>query len=130
MGMPSVAATAMLQCSFGAAPATLQVLPASRVLVEGKPAAAISDAIPAVNIATFGMCTSLANPSVASATSAAFGVLTPMPCVPAIVGPWSPGAAKTLVAGKPALTSGSTCHCAFAGVVTITMPGTTKTLAG
>ena len=40
--------------------------------------------------------TGVANP--AAATSAAAGVLTPMPCVPVIPAPWSPGATATEVA--------------------------------
>jgi uncharacterized Zn-binding protein involved in type VI secretion len=117
---------AMVICSFGVAPASLEVLPASNVLIESKPAATISCVAP-VNIPTFGMCTSLANPTVATATAAALGVLTPMPCVPALT-PWIPLSPTTLIGGEPALVSGSTCMCAFAGVVQITFPGTTQTM--
>lgn len=130
MGAPTAVATAMMQCSFGMAPAVLNVLPTRRVMVEGRPAAAITDIAPMVNIPPFGMCTSLANPTVASATAAALGVLTPMPCVPNILKPWSPGAPQTLVGGVPALTAGSTCQCAWGGVVALTNPGATTTLAG
>ena len=52
------------------------------------------------------MCTSLTNPTVAAATTAALGVLTPMPCIPVVAGPWKPGAAKTMIGGKPALVIG------------------------
>jgi hypothetical protein len=130
MGAPQVVATAMLQCSFGMAPSTLSVLPACKVMVAGRPAATIVDMVPTTNVPPFGMCTSLANPTVAAATSAALGVLTPMPCVPAIVGPWAPGAARTMIGGKPALTAGSTAMCAYGGVINITFPGNTTTLAG
>jgi hypothetical protein len=106
------------------------VMPTTRVMIGGKPAATIPDIIPGVNIPPFGMCTSLANPTVASATVAALGVLTPMPCVPVPVGPWKPGALRTLIGGKPALTSGSTCNCAYGGIITITFPGQVQTLAG
>ncbi len=81
-----------------------------------------------VNVPTFGMCTSLANPEVASATAAALGVLTPMPCVPALT-PWTPGAPTVLIGGKPALVAGSQCQCVFGGVVEITFPGTMQTIA-
>ncbi len=37
---------------------------------------------PFVSIMPFAMCTSPANPTVAAATAAAMGVLTPMPCIP------------------------------------------------
>src|SRR5262249_41861792 len=117
-------------CSFGMAPASMVVLPTSRVMIGGKPAATITDIIPGANLPPFGMCTSLANPTVAAATAAALGVLTPMPCPPAPVGPWKPGAPQTVIGGKPALTAGSTCNCAFGGVITITFPGQVQTLAG
>jgi len=63
------------------------------------------------------------------ATSAALGVLTPMPCLPAVVGPWKPGAPRTMLGGKPALVSGSTCNCAFGGLISLTMPGAVRTTA-
>ncbi|HLW44921.1 MAG TPA: DUF4280 domain-containing protein [Acidimicrobiales bacterium] len=128
MPMPSVVQGALLQCSFGMAPASLNVLPVSRVMVTGMPAADITCTTP-VNIPTFGMCMSLANPEVAAATSAALGVLTPMPCIPVIPAPWAPGAPTTMVGGKPALVAGSTCICAYGGAIQITNPGATKTLA-
>jgi uncharacterized Zn-binding protein involved in type VI secretion len=99
------------------------------VLIEGKPAANILDFVPMTNVPPMGMCTSLANPTVAAATSAALGVLTPMPCVPVTVSPWTPQAPKTLIAGAPALTTGSTCNCAWAGVIMLTNGGATKTLS-
>jgi uncharacterized Zn-binding protein involved in type VI secretion len=123
---PNAALGALVQCSFGVAPAALSPLPTSRVMVEGRPAATISDCAPMVNIPPFGMCSSLANPMVAAATSAALGVLTPMPCVP-VTTPWKPGAARTTFGGVPALTAGSTCNCAWGGVITMTSPGTTRT---
>ena len=127
MGEPWVTSTAPLLCSFGLAPSTLNVLPIKRVLVEGKPAATITDMVPIVNIPPFGMCTSLANPTVAAATAAALGVLTPMPCVPATVGPWVPPAAQTLAGGTPALTASAQCHCAWGGIITVIFPGSVKT---
>ncbi|MEM9489714.1 MAG: DUF4280 domain-containing protein, partial [Myxococcota bacterium] len=66
---------AMIQCSFGAAPANLIVLPARTVKVENMPAAVTTDFVPMTNIPPFGTCMSLANPTVASATAAALGVL-------------------------------------------------------
>lgn len=129
MGKPAVTATALLQCSFGLAPAALMVLPLARVMIEGKPAATIVDASPVVNIPTFGMCTSIGNPTVVAATAAALGVLTPMPCVPATT-PWVGGAMQTLIGGKPGLTIGATCTCGFGGVVQIVNPGAVTTMEG
>ena len=126
MGRPAVSSTAMLQCSFGLAPSTLNVLPIARVMIEGKPAATITDAVPVLNIPPFGMCTSLANPQVLAATTAALGVLTPMPCVP-VTGAWVGGAVQTTIGGKPGLTFGATCMCAFAGVIQIINPATVQT---
>jgi len=86
-------------------------------------AGTIQDKAPFVNIPGFIMCTSLANPSVASATSAALGVLTPMPCTPVIPAPWVPGSPTVQIGGQPALSSTSTLNCAYAGVITISFPG-------
>ena len=119
---------ASLQCSFGAAPSTLVVIPAG-VLAGTMPAATIMDYAPFVNIPPFGVCTSMSNPAVAAATSAALGVLTPMPCTPAIVAPWTPGSSSCLIGTFPALTDDSVCTCSFGGVVTITSAGQFTTTA-
>lgn len=126
---PSVVTGAMLQCSFGMAPSSLIALPTSRVMIEGRPAATVQDTITGVNIPPFGMCSSLANPTVAAATSAALGVLTPMPCVPAVVGRWVPGAPRTMIGGIQGLVAGSMCTCAWGGVITILQPGAMRTQA-
>lgn len=118
-----VCAGAMLMCSFGVAPAALSVLPTNRVMAGGPPAATIMDHIPIVNIPPFGMCTSLANPTVASATAAALGVLTPMPCMPVVPAPWAPGAPTVLIGAIPALDNNCKAMCAWAGVISITVPG-------
>lgn len=49
------------------------------------------------------LCQSLANPTVATATAAALGVLTPMPCMPVIPTPWLPGSSTVLIHNFPAL---------------------------
>lgn len=121
-----VVAGAVLQCSFGSAPCPLVVLPARKTIAP-TPAATIMDHIPITNIATFAMCNSLANPTVATATTAAAGVLTPMPCVPATSTPWAIGAPTVLIGNIPALDDISTCMCMWAGVVKITFPGQVQT---
>lgn len=121
-----VTSGAMMMCSFGAAPATLNVLPANKTMC-GAPAANIMDNKPMVNIPTFGMCNSIANPEVASATAAALGVLTPMPCVPNTVAPWAPGSPKVNIGNMKALNSTSKCNCMWGGVIQITFPGQTTT---
>ena len=119
---------ATMMCSFGTGPSTLIVLPTNRVLAEFPPAANIMDHIPFVNIPPFIMCTSLANPAVAAATTAALGVLTPMPCVPVIPAPWAPGSPTVLLGSMPNLNNSSKCFCAWAGAISINYAGTTKTM--
>ena len=118
-----VVSGAMLQCTFGMAPSALSVIPAAMVNVGGPPAATIMDNAPMVNVPPFGMCTSLSNPTVASATSAALGVLTPMPCVPVLPAPWAPGSPTVMVGNKPALNDSCLLNCAYGGVIKVNVPG-------
>ncbi len=113
---------AMLQCTFGAAPSNLMVLPLNRTLT-GVPDANIMDNKPMVNILPFGMCSSMANPMVAAATAAALGVLTPMPCIPMTMAPWLPGAPTVLLGNMPALNNSSKLICMWGGVIGINAPG-------
>src|SRR5882757_6705369 len=99
---------AMMQCSFGMAPSSLVVLPTNRVLT---------------NIMPFGMCMSIANPTVAAATAAALGVLTPMPCIPATPAPWVAGAPTVLLGNFPSLDNVSQLMCMWAGVITFVDAG-------
>jgi len=117
---------AALMCSFGVAPSTLMILPTSMVNAT-MPAATIMDNIPFTNILPFSMCTSLANPAVASATSAAMGVLTPMPCTPVTAAPWAPGCPTVLIANKPALNDSSKLMCSYGGVIQIVFGGQVQT---
>jgi hypothetical protein len=110
-------------CSFGMAPSSLVVLPVNKTLTSNMPAANIMDHKPMVNIMPFGMCTSPSNPTVAAATAAAMGVLTPMPCVPATASPWAPGAPTVMLANMPALNNTSKLMCNWAGVIQVTVPG-------
>lgn len=118
---------AMLQCSFGVAPSSLVVLPQNRTMTM-TPDANIMDNKPMVNIMPFGMCTSLSNPTVAAATAAALGVLTPMPCVPATPAPWIPGAPTVMIANMPALNNTSKLMCVWGGVIQIVSPGQTSVM--
>ena len=114
---------AQMQCSFGMAPSSLVVLPKNKVFTNQQPDANIMDHVPMVNIMPFGMCSSLANPTVASATAAALGVLTPMPCVPNTPAPWTPGAATVMLGNAPTLDNVSQLMCAWGGVITFTDAG-------
>jgi hypothetical protein len=112
----------MLQCSFGVAPSPLTVLPANRV-TGMTPCANIMDNKPMVNIMPFGMCSSLANPTVAAATATALGVLTPMPCIPVTTAPWIVGAPTVMIGNMPALNDSSKLMCNWGGVIQIVSPG-------
>lgn len=114
---------AQLQCSFGAAPSNLMVLPVNRVMTSNVPAANIMDHKPMVNILPFGTCMSLANPMVASATAAAMGVLTPMPCIPVTTSPWVPGVPNVLIANFPAVDNMCKVMCNWGGVIQVVNPG-------
>lgn len=111
-----------LQCSFGAAPSSLVVIPQQPIIAK-TPVATIMDNKPMVNILPFGVCSSLANPQVAAATSAALGVLTPMPCIPVTPAPWVPGSPTFLIGNFPALTKTSKLMCTWAGVIQVVSPG-------
>lgn len=113
---------ATLKCSFGNAPSSLVVLPLNRVITK-TPLANIMDNKPMINILPFGMCTSLMNPMVAAATSAALGVLTPQPCIPATVTPWVPGVPTVLIKNMPALNNTCKLTCMYGGVIEISNPG-------
>ncbi|HMC39466.1 MAG TPA: DUF4280 domain-containing protein [Acidimicrobiales bacterium] len=115
---------ALMMCSFGVAPAALNCsVPPTRVMASDLPTANIGHSAPMINIPTFGMCSSIANPEVASATAAALGVLTPMPCIPATGTPWVPGSPDVMIGELPALTNDCTCMCMWGGEITISEPG-------
>ena len=119
-----VVAGATLTCTGGTAPSTLAVPPVNKTMC-GAPAATIEDSVPGKNIPPFAMCQSMSNPAVASATSAAMGVLTPQPCSP-VVGPWAPGSATVMIGGKPALHNACTLNC-YGQTISIANPGQAQT---
>jgi hypothetical protein len=114
---------AQLMCSFGLAPSNLVVLPVHLTFTGNQPAANINDHVPLVNIMPFGNCTTVSNPTVAAATAAALGVLTPMPCVPATPAPWITGAPTVIEDNMPALDNTSKLMCIWGGVIQIVVPG-------
>lgn len=120
MGMQVTSGTT-IQCSFGAAPGTLMVLPLNRTL-SGAPSANIMDHKPFMNVMPFGVCNCMANPMVAAATAAALGALTPMPCIPMTMAPWVPGAPTVLIANMPALQNSSKLMCQWGGVIQVVAP--------
>lgn len=118
----AVCQTAMCTCSFGTAPATLSVTSNQIYSVANMKVATIMDFAPGANLPTFGMCNTPTNPTVASATAAALGVLTPMPCIPATAAPWAPGSLVQKINGIPVLTDNSKCMCSYGGVISISQP--------
>lgn len=119
---------ALLQCSFGMAPSSLTVV-GLRPTCGNMPMANVMDFAPMVNIMPFGMCQSMANPTVASATAAAMGVLTPMPCIPVISAPWAPGGMEK-VCNMPALLNNAKCICAYGGQISINFAGNATNASG
>ena len=114
---------AQMMCSFGVAPSALVVLPVNRVNTNMVPDANIMDHVPMTNIMPFGMCTTPSNPTVAAATAAALGVLTPMPCIPVTPAPWVTGAPTVLLGNQPTLDNVSKLMCNWGGVITFVTPG-------
>ncbi len=118
---------AVLKCMFAVPPgvATLIVPPLNKALTSSQPAANIMDNKPVVNIPTFGMCMSPTNPAFVSATSAAMGTPTPVPCVPATPAPWVIGSPTVMLGNQPALNNTSTLACTLGtpGCITILSPG-------
>lgn len=112
----------MMVCTFGLVPSALIATP-KPIVTSSMVAANILDHVPFVNIPPFGMCTCPANPAVAAATTAAFGVLTPMPCVPITPAPWTTGSATVTLANAPALNDTSTLNCIWGGVISFSSPG-------
>jgi hypothetical protein len=55
------------------------------------------------------------------------GVLTPMPCLPVIPAPWTPGAATVVIGTAPALDNTSQLMCAWGGLIAIVSPGQIQT---
>ena len=114
---------AQMMCTFGVAPSSLVVLPVNRVFTDMVPDANIMDHIPMVNIMPFGMCMSPSNPAVAAATTAALGVLTPMPCIPVTPSPWAPGGITVNLGNFTTLDNISQLMCTWGGVITFVDAG-------
>jgi Domain of unknown function (DUF4280) len=114
-----VSTGAVLACTFGELPGEFA---ASGIDVNATTPAGVITDVSLENVPTFGLCTSMANPEVATATAAAFGTLTPMPCVP-VLSPWTPGAARVTMNGVSALDDASQCMCAYGGAITVSFAG-------
>lgn len=125
---PVVTMGGLMLCTMGMAPASIVVLPANKVMAP-VPVANIMDQKTGAEIVPFGMCMSPANPTVAAATAAALGVLTPMPCVPTPPAPMIPGSSPTeMVGNMPTADMTATIVCAYAGMISFTAPGQFKVM--
>ena len=122
---PLVSTAATVSCSMAAPPTAvpLATTPKSTPVNAGTPAANVDDYAPLRNVPSFGMCAAPDNPAVQAATAANMGAFTPAPCTPAINTPWTPGAGKVKIGGRPALHQGCQAMCAWKGVITISTPG-------
>jgi predicted chitinase len=109
---------------MGSAHSTLQLShPTNPVLLCGSPMAGITDIKPMANLAPFGLCKSLANPTVSAATAAAGGKLQEMPCIPCVTSPWAYGKMNVSVKGQPAITDDSRCVCMWLGIIKVKSAG-------
>jgi hypothetical protein len=128
-----VAHGATLKCDKGTITCPL-VVTRPEYNVDGMAIANVDDHQPITNINGFGMCTEMANPQVAAATAAAAGTLTPMPCLPVIPSPWSPGAEfiyqEVAGASVRALTDNSKCQCNWGPEISIEDPATDLQVQG
>lgn len=116
---------ATMKCTMGLAPSKLIVTPMNKVFTGMVPDANINDHIPITNIAPFGNCKSPTFPATAAATTAAQGVLTPMPCVPLTPAPWTPGSPTILLGNFPTLDDTSMLVCSWGGQITFVDAGET-----
>ena len=114
-----------MQCSFGMAPASLIANSQLTIMVASKPIATIMDNKPMANIPPFGMCTCAANPATVKPPPVMYA---PAPCVPVIVGPWTPGSPTVMAGNYPALNNNSKLMCAWGGVISIVSPGQFQTM--
>jgi hypothetical protein len=115
---------AMAKCSFGQGPGTASItLVPNMVNGVNQTVATVQDFSPTV-MSTFGMCTAPSNPQVQAAQG------SPVPCVPVITGPWTPGAATVKVGGLTALTSDSKCKCSWMGIIEIQNAGQSTITTG
>ena len=116
-----VGTEAQCMCTMGLVPASLTILPQTKVFGENKPIATIQDNKPMVNITPFGSCKSTTNP----------GYKPPVvisPCVPNIAATWMPGSPTVLVGNVPALNNSCKLICNYGGVISIMNPGMTKVM--
>lgn len=112
-----------INCSFGDKDTKLTAPFSHGYYFKDKAVLNIADFIPIKNIFPFGQCSSLSNPTVATATAANNGKLQKMPCIPVITTPWIGGKVDVLVENQPALLNTCKNVCTWCGQITITKDG-------
>lgn len=118
---------AEIKCVYGSKSSYLMTASQTKCIVGGQPAATIKDVQTTESVAPFGMCSSMSNPQVATATAA--GVLTPQPCTMVPAGTWVNLTSKLLLEGKPCLFSDAALGCSVgAGAISIVSPGQRKVI--
>ncbi len=115
---------ASMSCSMGAAPSKL-IVARPNITAPKLPAGNIHDSKPIKNIPPFGLCKAPSNPAVQAIIASSSGATTQAPCLPALAGPWSPGAKKVTVDNQPALHDGCKLTCQWSGNIKIDDPGQT-----
>ncbi|WP_082826301.1 DUF4280 domain-containing protein [Enterobacter sp. ODB01] len=105
------------------------VLPEQRVFIGERPVASIMAHIPEVNIPSFGLCHSPRNPEFIAATTAAFGVPTPVPCIPVTPMPWITDKMNVTVGMMPILTHEAKLECLW-GTISIVESGQLSVCVG
>ncbi|MED4351061.1 DUF4280 domain-containing protein [Schinkia azotoformans] len=114
-----VVAGATLSCTQGNQTSRLTMPVSHGVYVKEKAQMNVMDFQPSVNIQPFGLCQTTANPVVAAATAANYGVLTPMPCTPVVTMPWINGKDDQLIENFSALTNQSFNMCLYSGTIKV-----------
>ncbi len=121
----AVVSTAQTQCSFGSGPQTVNIIPMGVSASGGKEyRKAWIDFLPYLNEAPKGACSNPAFPPTAAATAAAFGALTPMPCIP-VQSPYMPGALFHKAFSTPVSCADDKAICLIGqgGNISVTNPG-------
>ena len=117
------------ECTCGTAPGELIADFDTGAMSDGAIVLTIDMIVAEVNIPSFGLCDSLVNPEVATATAAAGGVTTPQACVPVVVDSWAPGSLTASETGAGYVNDSSICTCSWGGVISITSAlGVTMTI--
>ena len=106
-----------LRCNFGSCSSQMYIwgnLNNNKEFIEN-----ISGNKPTGNIMSFGMCSSLSNPTVCAATACSLGFLSPQPCVANIAFPWMSSQNGTVVKSDLPIDENSKTYCSYGGQITI-----------